>query len=104
MIEFRVEGMTCGHCVSAVTRAVKAVDPEANVRVDLEAKAGGRRGPEFRRRAEQGACRRGLPCRAGWRAGTGSAEEHWLLRRVDALRQRETQRAGPRAGVRRDRP
>ena len=38
MIELRVEGMTCGHCVSAVTRAVKAVDPEANVRVDLEAK------------------------------------------------------------------
>ncbi|MDA1117269.1 MAG: heavy-metal-associated domain-containing protein [Proteobacteria bacterium] len=37
MIELRVEGMTCGHCVSAVTRAVKAVDPEANVRVDLEA-------------------------------------------------------------------
>ena len=36
MIELRVEGMTCGHCVSAVTRAVKAVDPEANVRVDLE--------------------------------------------------------------------
>jgi copper chaperone len=37
MIELRVEGMTCGHCVSAVTRAVKAVDPEANVQVDLEA-------------------------------------------------------------------
>jgi len=35
MIELRVEGMTCGHCVSAVTRAVKAVDPEANVQVDL---------------------------------------------------------------------
>jgi len=35
MIEMRVEGMTCGHCVSAVTRAVKAVDPEANVQVDL---------------------------------------------------------------------
>jgi copper chaperone len=35
MIELRVEGMTCGHCVSAVTRAVKTVDPEANVQVDL---------------------------------------------------------------------
>jgi copper chaperone len=35
MIELRVEGMTCGHCVSTVTRAVKAVDPEANVEVDL---------------------------------------------------------------------
>ena len=37
MIELRVTGMTCGHCVSAVTRAVKAVDPEANVQVDLGA-------------------------------------------------------------------
>jgi len=35
MIELRVEGMTCGHCVSAVTRAVKALDPEADVQVDL---------------------------------------------------------------------
>ena len=35
MIELRVEGMTCGHCVSAVTRAVKTVDPEADVQVDL---------------------------------------------------------------------
>lgn len=37
MIELRVEGMTCGHCVSAVTRAVKTVDPAANVEVDLDA-------------------------------------------------------------------
>ena len=37
MIELRVTGMTCGHCVSAVTRAVKAVDPEASVQVDLGA-------------------------------------------------------------------
>jgi copper chaperone len=35
MIELRIEGMTCGHCVSAVTRAVKTVDPDANVQVDL---------------------------------------------------------------------
>jgi len=38
MIELRVDGMTCDHCVSAVTRAVKAADPEADVRVDLETK------------------------------------------------------------------
>lgn len=36
MIELSVKGMTCGHCVSAVTRAVKAVDPQASVQVDLE--------------------------------------------------------------------
>ena len=35
MVELKVEGMTCGHCVSAVTRAVKGVDPSADVRVDL---------------------------------------------------------------------
>lgn len=35
MTELRVEGMTCGHCVSAVTRAVRSVDPRAEVQVDL---------------------------------------------------------------------
>jgi copper chaperone len=32
---FQVQGMSCGHCVSAVTQAVKAVDPQAEVQVDL---------------------------------------------------------------------
>ena len=32
---FQVQGMSCGHCVGAVTRAVKAVDPSAAVQVDL---------------------------------------------------------------------
>lgn len=32
---FQVQGMTCGHCVSAVTNAVKSVDPQAQVKVDL---------------------------------------------------------------------
>ena len=36
MIEFKVEGMTCNHCVKAVTRAVQSVDPGAEVDVDLE--------------------------------------------------------------------
>ena len=34
---FDVEGMTCGHCERAVTKAVKAVDPNAQVKVDLGA-------------------------------------------------------------------
>jgi copper chaperone len=34
--KFNVTGMTCGHCVSAVQNAVQAVDPEAQVTVDLE--------------------------------------------------------------------
>lgn len=32
---FNVQGMSCGHCVGAVTQAVKAVDPKAEVKVDL---------------------------------------------------------------------
>ncbi|HXY98603.1 MAG TPA: cation transporter [Stellaceae bacterium] len=35
MIELRVGGMTCGHCVAAVTRAVQRLDPAAAVSVDL---------------------------------------------------------------------
>lgn len=30
--------MTCGHCVSAVEKAVKSVDPKAKVAVKLEEK------------------------------------------------------------------
>lgn len=36
MLRLKVSGMTCGHCVSAVTRAVKAVPSVADVTVDLE--------------------------------------------------------------------
>lgn len=36
-MKFDVEGMTCGHCVRAVTRAVQALDPAARVEVDLDA-------------------------------------------------------------------
>lgn len=32
---FQVQGMSCGHCVGAVTQAVKALDPAAEVKVDL---------------------------------------------------------------------
>ena len=31
---FNVQGMTCGHCERAVTQAVKAVDPKAEVHID----------------------------------------------------------------------
>ena len=34
---FTVTGMTCGHCEQAVTRALKKVDPLADVRVDRAA-------------------------------------------------------------------
>ncbi len=31
---FDVKGMTCGHCERAVTQAVQAVDPVAEVKID----------------------------------------------------------------------
>jgi len=34
---FEVQVMSCGHCVKAVTQAVQAVDPHAQVAVDLPA-------------------------------------------------------------------
>ena len=36
ILELKVAGMTCGHCVKAVTEAVHAVAPQANVAVDLK--------------------------------------------------------------------
>ena len=35
MYELQVEGMSCGHCVSSVTRSVRDVDAAAKVEVDL---------------------------------------------------------------------
>lgn len=35
MLAYRIEDMTCGHCVSAITRAVRDVDSGAKVDVDL---------------------------------------------------------------------
>ena len=34
---FTVTGMTCGHCEKAVTRAVKQIDPQAEVTIDRPA-------------------------------------------------------------------
>ncbi|SEB08804.1 heavy-metal-associated domain-containing protein [Variovorax sp. YR216] len=35
MLTYRVEDMTCGHCVGAIARAVQSVDSGAKVDVDL---------------------------------------------------------------------
>jgi copper chaperone len=35
MIAFEVQDMSCGHCVATITKAVKAVDGNAAVQVDL---------------------------------------------------------------------
>jgi copper chaperone len=36
MLEFKVQDMTCGHCVSSITKAVQQADPDAKVEVELE--------------------------------------------------------------------
>lgn len=38
MIEFKVNDMSCGGCVNAVTRAVKQVEPAAEVDINLDTK------------------------------------------------------------------
>jgi len=38
MLTFEVNDMTCGHCVSSITKAVVAVDHEAKVTADLATK------------------------------------------------------------------
>ena len=35
MIAFEVKDMTCGHCVSTITKALKAADKDAKVQIDL---------------------------------------------------------------------
>ena len=35
MITFDVQDMTCGHCVSTITKALKGADKDATVRIDL---------------------------------------------------------------------
>jgi copper chaperone len=37
-ITLHVEGMSCGHCIRAVTNAIQALDKAAKVDVDLAAK------------------------------------------------------------------
>jgi len=37
-MEFKIPAMSCGHCVRTITEAVKALDPAAQVEVDLASK------------------------------------------------------------------
>lgn len=36
MITFYVNDMTCGHCAGAINKAIKAIDDESKVTVDLQ--------------------------------------------------------------------
>lgn len=35
MLRFKVADMTCGHCASVIDRAVKSVDPQAEISADI---------------------------------------------------------------------
>lgn len=35
IISYQVDDMTCGHCASTITKAVKATDKDAKIRIDL---------------------------------------------------------------------
>ena len=35
MYQLKIEDMSCGHCASLVTKAVKSVDPSARINNDL---------------------------------------------------------------------
>jgi copper chaperone len=37
MITLEVQDMTCGHCASTITKALKQLDPQARVEIDLGA-------------------------------------------------------------------
>lgn len=39
MHTFKVNDMSCNHCVQTITQAAQAVDPQAKVTVDLAGKA-----------------------------------------------------------------
>ena len=38
MLKLKVPDMTCGHCAQTIEKAVKSVDPQAQVKVDLAQK------------------------------------------------------------------
>jgi copper chaperone len=38
MQHYKIEDMTCGHCASTVQKAIRGVDPTAEVKVDLGTK------------------------------------------------------------------
>ena len=38
MVELTVNGMRCGPCARAVTEAVRGIDPDAGVEIDLDSK------------------------------------------------------------------
>lgn len=38
MHRYSVPGMTCGHCAGTIDQAIKAIDPRAQVTIDIKSK------------------------------------------------------------------
>lgn len=38
MMKLNVPDMSCGHCAGVITKAIKEIDPEADIKVDLPSK------------------------------------------------------------------
>ena len=38
MLKFSVPKMSCGHCAAAIAKAIKSVDPQAEVEADIPAR------------------------------------------------------------------
>ena len=56
---FTVTGMTCGHCEKAVTRALKRIDPHAEVMIDRAANKVQVRSDQLRERLEKAVAEEG---------------------------------------------
>lgn len=74
---FKVQGMTCGHCVRAITHAVQAKDSAADVRGSWRRRSPGRQ-PARQRPGTRGDPRGGLRRRAGLTPVAHQATEHRL--------------------------
>lgn len=37
-MKLKIPDMSCGHCAGVITKAIKAVDPAADVKIDLASK------------------------------------------------------------------
>lgn len=61
MIEFQLPDMTCSHCASMVTKALKQTDPDCVVSIDLKAQRVGVRSQENRQTLSDALFEAGYP-------------------------------------------
>ncbi|QSI77772.1 heavy-metal-associated domain-containing protein [Niveibacterium microcysteis] len=61
MNEFQLPDMTCSHCASMVTKALKLTDPDCEVSIDLKAQKVGVRSTEDRQTLADALAEAGYP-------------------------------------------